>query len=147
RVARARHAGGGDRRRLRASGPGALRRAHHGHHRNARVRHRGAALARALPARRRGRERRGRRGALGRGRGASVKKVLVLCALLGAMLLVDWLGPSQGSAAASLAGMGFVMLAAYAVAEIGTALSLPQVTGYILAGLALGPSIGGVISG
>ena len=51
-----------------------------------------------------------------------MKRGLVVCALLGAMLLVDWLGPSQASAAASLAGMGFVMLAAYAVAEIGTAL-------------------------
>src|SRR5262245_6839956 len=76
-----------------------------------------------------------------------MKKVAVVGALLGVMLLVDWLGPSHASAAASLAGMGFVMLAAYAVAEIGTALSLPQVTGYILAGLALGPSIGGIISG
>ncbi|HTV24703.1 MAG TPA: cation:proton antiporter [Polyangiaceae bacterium] len=76
-----------------------------------------------------------------------MKKVLVVCALLGAMLLVDWLGPVGASAASSLAGMGFVMLAAYAVAEIGAALSLPLVTGYILAGLALGPSIGGIISG
>lgn len=76
-----------------------------------------------------------------------MKKVLVVFALLGAMLLVDWLAQSHVSAAASLTGMGFVMLAAYAVAEIGTALSLPQVTGYILAGLALGPSVGGIISG
>jgi Kef-type K+ transport system membrane component KefB len=76
-----------------------------------------------------------------------LKKVLVVVALLGAMLLVDWLAQSQASAAASLTGMGFVMLAAYAVAEIGTALSLPQVTGFILAGLALGPSVGGIISG
>lgn len=63
------------------------------------------------------------------------------------MVLVDWLAQSHASAGASLTGMGFVMLAAYAVAEIGTALSLPQVTGYILAGLALGPSVGGIISG
>lgn len=76
-----------------------------------------------------------------------MKKVLVVGALLGAMLLVDWLAQPHASTAASLAGMGFVMLAAYAVAEIGTALSLPQVTGYILAGLALGPSVGGIISG
>ena len=76
-----------------------------------------------------------------------MKKVLVVCALLAAMLLVDWLAQSHASTAASLAGMGFVMLAAYAVAEIGAALSLPQVTGYILAGLALGPSVGGIIGG
>ncbi len=73
-----------------------------------------------------------------------MKKVLVVAALLGVMLLVDWLKQSE---ATSLAGMGFVMLAAYAVAELGSVLSLPQVTGYILAGVVLGPSVGRIISG
>lgn len=73
-----------------------------------------------------------------------MKKVLVVAALLGVMLLVDWMKQSE---ATSLAGMGFVMLAAYAVSELGTALSLPQVTGYILAGVILGPSVGRIISG
>jgi Kef-type K+ transport system membrane component KefB len=73
-----------------------------------------------------------------------MKKVLVVAALLGVMLLVDWLKQSE---ATSLAGMGFVMLAAYAVAELGSVLWLPQVTGYILAGVILGPSVGRIISG
>lgn len=73
-----------------------------------------------------------------------MKKVFVVAALLGVMLLVDWLKQSE---ATSLAGMGFVMLAAYAVAELGSVLSLPQVTGYILAGVVLGPSVGRIISG
>lgn len=73
-----------------------------------------------------------------------MKKVLVVAALLGVMLLVDWMKQSE---ATSLAGMGFVMLAAYAVAELGSVLSLPQVTGYILAGVILGPSVGRIISG
>jgi Kef-type K+ transport system membrane component KefB len=73
-----------------------------------------------------------------------MKKVLVVAALLGVMLLVDWMKQSE---ATSLAGMGFVMLAAYAVAELGSLLSLPQVTGYILAGVILGPSVGRIISG
>lgn len=76
-----------------------------------------------------------------------MKRVLVVVALLGAMLLVGWLKQSGGQGAASLAGMGFVMLAAYAVAELGSALSLPLVTGYIVAGVVLGPSVGGIISG
>lgn len=77
-----------------------------------------------------------------------MKRVLVVAALLGAMLLVGWLKQAGADTAASLAGMGFVMLAAYAVAELGTgALSLPQVTGYIVAGVLLGPSVGGIISG
>lgn len=76
-----------------------------------------------------------------------MKKVVVVAALLAAMVLVDWLERTEVAGAASLAGMGFVMLTAYAVAEIGGALTLPQVTGYILAGVVLGPSVGGIISG
>jgi Kef-type K+ transport system membrane component KefB len=76
-----------------------------------------------------------------------MKKVLVVAALLGIMLIVNHLKQAGGSSAATLAGIGFVMLAAYAVAELGKALSLPQVTGYILAGVVLGPSVGGIISG
>lgn len=76
-----------------------------------------------------------------------MKKVLVVAALLGVMLIVRSLKQVGTASAATLAGIGFVMLAAYAVAELGKSLSLPQVTGYILAGVVLGPSVGGIISG
>lgn len=76
-----------------------------------------------------------------------MKRALVVVALLGAMLVVDWLKLSGSLHTTSLAGIGFVMLAAYAVAELGSAISLPLVTGYIVAGVALGPSVGGIISG
>lgn len=75
-----------------------------------------------------------------------MKKVLVVAALLGVMLLTARFH-GAGGGAATLAAIGFVALAAYAVAELGKSLSLPQVTGYILAGVALGPSAGGIISG
>lgn len=76
-----------------------------------------------------------------------MRKVLVVAALLGVMLIVRSLKQVGVASAATLAGIGFVMLAAYAVAELGKSLSLPQVTGYILAGVVLGPSVGGIISG
>ena len=76
-----------------------------------------------------------------------MKKVLVVAALLGVMLIVGSLKQAGVSSAATLAGIGFVMLAAYAVAELGKSLTLPQVTGYIVAGVVLGPSVGGIISG
>ncbi|MEY4546318.1 MAG: hypothetical protein RL685_2513 [Pseudomonadota bacterium] len=76
-----------------------------------------------------------------------MKKVLVVAALLGVMLVAGSLKRVGVSSAATLAGIGFVLLAAYAVAELGKSLSLPQVTGYIVAGVVLGPSVGGIISG
>lgn len=76
-----------------------------------------------------------------------MKKALVVAALLGVMLVAERLKQSGVSSAGTLTAIGFVVLAAYAVAELGKSLSLPQVTGYILAGVALGPSAGGIISG
>jgi len=75
-----------------------------------------------------------------------MKKVLVVAALLAVMLLTSRFHGASGGAA-TLAAIGFVALTAHAVAELGKSFSLPQVTGYILAGVALGPSVGGIISG
>jgi Kef-type K+ transport system membrane component KefB len=61
------------------------------------------------------------------------------------MLLTARFHGSEGGAA-TLAAIGFVAWTAYAVADIGRALSLPRMTGYILAGVAFGPSAGGIIS-
>lgn len=76
-----------------------------------------------------------------------MKKILVIGAMLGVMLLASDLQRGSGTSAATLAAIGFVVLTAYAVAELGKQFSLPQVTGYIVAGVALGPSVGSIISG
>lgn len=76
-----------------------------------------------------------------------MKKALVVATLLLVMELVSRLRAEADLSSAILAAIGFVVLAAYAVAELGRSLSLPQVTGYILAGVALGPFVGKVISG
>jgi Kef-type K+ transport system membrane component KefB len=75
-----------------------------------------------------------------------VKKVLVIGALLAVMLLTAGLRADDRSAA-TLAAIGFIVLTAYTVAEIGKSLSLPQVTGYIVAGVVLGPSAARILSG
>lgn len=46
----------------------------------------------------------------------------------------------------TLAAIGFVVLAAFTIAEVGLTLSLPSVTGYILAGVVLGPYAANILS-
>ncbi len=46
----------------------------------------------------------------------------------------------------TLAAIGFVVLAAFAVAELGSKASLPKVTGYIVSGVMFGPYVVGVLS-
>lgn len=45
-----------------------------------------------------------------------------------------------------LAAIGFVILASYTAAEMGSLLTLPRVSGYIAAGVVLGPSVTNVLS-
>ncbi len=78
-----------------------------------------------------------------------MKKVLVIAALLAVMLgLGAWqVDTISATNPMTLAAIGFVLLAAFATAELGSSLSLPQVTGYILAGIVLGPSLANILSG
>lgn len=46
----------------------------------------------------------------------------------------------------TLAAIGFVVLAAFASAELGARMGLPKVTGYILTGVLLGPKLGDILS-
>lgn len=78
-----------------------------------------------------------------------MRKVLVIAALLAVMLALGTLQTEGlgGGNVLTLAAIGFVVLAAYASAELGNAWSLPRVTGYILAGTILGPSVSNILSG
>lgn len=71
--------------------------------------------------------------------------VLVLLAVMVVLrrLQVDTLGVGDPL---TLAAIGFVVLAAFACAELGAKVGLPKVTGYILAGVILGPSLGDILS-
>ena len=78
-----------------------------------------------------------------------MRRVAVLLVLLGVMLALQLLRAAPVSAARdpmTLAAIGFVLLASFTLAELGSSLTLPRVTGYILAGVALGPSAANVLS-
>lgn len=76
-----------------------------------------------------------------------MRRLLVIVILLGAMLGLDALKTQSGSAnPLTLAAVGFVVLASFTLAEFGGGFGLPRVTGYILAGIALGPSALDILS-
>ena len=79
-----------------------------------------------------------------------MKRIFVVLALLAIMLglrYAEMEAPIAGGAdPLTLAAIGFVVLAAFAVAELGGKIGLPKVTGYILSGIVLGPFVGGVLS-
>ncbi len=69
-----------------------------------------------------------------------MRRVLILVLLLGGMRLLLPLGsPGQGSEA--LLAFGFLILAAYTVGEIATASRIPQIVGYMVAGVLFGPYV------
>ncbi|MCA9518135.1 MAG: cation:proton antiporter [Myxococcales bacterium] len=72
-----------------------------------------------------------------------VKILTVVALLIGTMVAMLELKARVGdhvAAAVTFAAIGFVVLAAYGLAELAAMVGLPRVTGYILAGIGLGPS-------
>lgn len=72
-----------------------------------------------------------------------MRRLFVVLALLAMMVGLQAL---QASESITLAAIGFVLLAAFAIAELGGRMSLPKVTGYIVSGVVLGPYAGDVLS-
>jgi Kef-type K+ transport system membrane component KefB len=80
---------------------------------------------------------------------STARRLLVVAAALALLLGVRALRVDQGLGAAdplTLASCGFVLLAAFTVGELGAGLGLPKVTGYILAGVLVGPQVGDLLS-
>ena len=76
-----------------------------------------------------------------------MRRLVVLVVLLAVMFGLDALKVEvAGKNPLTLAAIGFVLLAAHTVAELGSALSLPRVTGYILSGVVLGPFVSNILS-
>jgi Kef-type K+ transport system membrane component KefB len=77
-----------------------------------------------------------------------MKRLFVVAGLLVLMLGLRALGTADesGGGALTLAAIGFVILAAFAIAELLARAGLPKVTGYILSGVVLGPHIADVLS-
>ena len=75
-----------------------------------------------------------------------MRKIFVIAALVGAMFIVDYF-QTEHVAGFALAAIGFVILASYTTADLGSsALKLPKVTGYIIAGILLGPYVFNILS-
>jgi Kef-type K+ transport system membrane component KefB len=79
-----------------------------------------------------------------------MRRILVLVAALGAMWFLGGLeqAPDAGLLhPLTLAAIGFVVLAAFTVGEMGSSIGLPKVTGYIVAGVLVGPQAGKLLFG
>ena len=68
------------------------------------------------------------------------RKAVIVTILLGIVIGINHYVPHGGSQAALIA-LGFVILAAYLIGELVEIIKLPHITGYLLAGLVLGPSL------
>lgn len=77
-----------------------------------------------------------------------MRRLFVLGVLLMVMLGLNALkvDPIGAGDPLTLAAIGFVVLAAFTIAEVGSSFGLPRVTGYILAGVLLGPSVADILS-
>ena len=70
-----------------------------------------------------------------------LRKSFILLLLFGCLFLLFHYAPeNHGQSPASLLALGFVILAAYLIGELSEVIKLPHITGYLLAGLFLGPS-------
>jgi Kef-type K+ transport system membrane component KefB len=74
-----------------------------------------------------------------------MRRALILVLLLGGVRLVLPLG-TGAKAPYALLTLGFLMLAAYTVAEIASAMKLPRVVGYLLAGIVFGPALANIVT-
>lgn len=77
-----------------------------------------------------------------------MRRVVVVLALLAMMAGLDALKLEAvgETSPLTLAAIGFVLLASFALAELGARLSLPKVTGYLLGGVMLGPFVANIMS-
>jgi Kef-type K+ transport system membrane component KefB len=77
-----------------------------------------------------------------------MRQIFVIVSLLMAMLGLKSLGieNQEGFEPLFLAALGFVILSAFSSAEIVTKINLPKVTGFILAGIILGPQVSNILS-
>lgn len=74
-----------------------------------------------------------------------MRRAVALALLLGGMGLVLPLG-TRGQGSEVLLSFGFLILAAYMVGEAAPTIGVPRIVGYLLAGVAFGPDVLGIVS-
>lgn len=76
-----------------------------------------------------------------------MRRITILALLyIGILLIRPLAPPDAGIGAAALLVFGFLILGANTIGESAAAVSLPKITGYLLTGVAFGPSVLGVVS-
>jgi Kef-type K+ transport system membrane component KefB len=77
------------------------------------------------------------------GYGGGLRQIGIIALLVGALMLLHRFAvpPETGFDPTAMLAFGFVVLASYAVGQLAEALRLPHITGYLIAGVLLGPSI------
>lgn len=74
-----------------------------------------------------------------------MRRLVILALLLGSLQLILPLG-AQGQGSQALLSFGFLILAAYTVGELSTAVRLPKIVGYLVAGIVFGPHVLGTVT-
>ncbi|MEZ4339702.1 MAG: cation:proton antiporter [Sandaracinaceae bacterium] len=77
--------------------------------------------------------------------GGIKKTVIVLLLVVGVIVLYRFAARSVGFDPSAMLALGFVILASYAFGQLVERVGLPHITGYLIAGLLLGPSIASFI--
>lgn len=77
-----------------------------------------------------------------------LRKGALIAVLVAAMLGMHQVAvPPVEFEARGLLALGFIILAAYTIGELAEVIKLPHITGYLLAGLAMGPSVAHLLAG
>ncbi len=73
--------------------------------------------------------------------GSAMRRFAILAGLIAAVALLHFFAtPAAGIDPTAMLALGFIVLASYSVGELGKNLKLPDITGYLFAGLLFGPS-------
>ena len=81
----------------------------------------------------------------GREGGGFRKTLIVLLLVVGVLVLHRFAARPQGLDPSAMLALGFVILASYAFGALVEKVGLPHITGYLIAGLLLGPSVASFI--
>ena len=86
-------------------------------------------------------------GAPQHGKGGGGRQALIVALLVGALILLHRFAvPTGGLDPTGMLALGFVILASYTVGKLVDVVKLPHITGYLLAGVACGPSVAHILT-
>ena len=81
------------------------------------------------------------------GKGGGGRQALIVALLVGALILLHRFAvPTGGLDPTGMLALGFVILASYTVGKLVDVVKLPHITGYLLAGMLLGPSVAHILT-